>query len=62
MLIPHSKGKLFLAPKLTAEAIAKIVFGPGVTDADIENITTEIKYSIKAPVQPILSITCYILR
>jgi hypothetical protein len=35
MLIPHSKGKLFLVPKLTAEAIAIIVFGSVVTDAEI---------------------------
>ncbi|MDT0582958.1 MULTISPECIES: hypothetical protein [Alteromonadaceae] len=38
-------------PKFKPDDMAIIVFGPGVTDADIEKMITENKYSIKAPVR-----------
>jgi hypothetical protein len=48
---PQSNGMLLRMPKFKPDDMAIIVFGPGVTDADIEKMITENKYSIKAPVR-----------
>lgn len=48
--IPQSNGKLLRAPKFKPDDMAINVFGPGVTDAEIENMIIENKYSTKAPV------------